>query len=108
MIKDNGLANKLNLHKNGQAYAEAQADSAQPALAINATDNTVYNQPNNLKESLWPNVTNLAIALSKYFIYGYSINIVAKTNWSVFAMFAIGFSLDTILNKFVNLFGKNS
>ena len=96
MLKNNALADRLNTYKTGEVLPNDQ----------DYQDEDEFEEETPL-ERLFQNFFELIFFVLKCLAFGYAVRTVFNTDWKFFAVVAIGFSIEVLTTKILNIFHKN-
>ena len=90
MIDDNRLADKLNDYRDRKNPTE-ESDTSRAAELSTAV-------------SLWYELIDLVIIFVNSFAYGYSVKLVANTDWKFWSYMVVGLAINQIVSVLSNTF----
>lgn len=99
MINDNILADRLNAFRSGEPLPEPETQEYLDQL------DEVQEKISNFTKISYE-LINLFLVIFRSLIFGFAIKTIFITNWEFLAIFAVGFSIETITSRLFNIFTK--
>ena len=104
MVKNNTLAEKLNLYKSGESTPASENNTPLSEEEQQDADTEVVK--NSMTVEMINYATNISFFVVRCLAYGYSIKTIFNTDWSFVALCAVGLSVETITSKLLDVFRK--
>jgi len=99
MINDNVLGDRLNAYRSGEKILEPiNEEYANKLDSVNENISTLTR--------VGFEIANLSYSFLKSIAFGYTVKIFTESDWSIWSVLAIGFTIDFILTGIFNIFNK--